>query len=144
MPGLVWRLAPSHLMTAVCGPGRQPGGKPKGGGFNVTPQEWKEVEESLNSFYSTVELRCDGYEVTLALRRIDQFKNAIFVYVNGVIKGEWLIEDCEERRRFLRPVKRSLLSQKQKAALKRISKRLRQNKEIAHRGKIAHHGKRRR
>lgn len=91
----------------------------------MTSQDWKEVEKSLKSFYSSVKLRCDGYEVTLLLRQISQFKNAILVYVNGVIKGEWLCKDCEERRRFLRPVKSSLYSQKQKAALKKISKSLR-------------------
>lgn len=77
-------------------------------------------------FYSPVELRCDGYEVALVLTRISQFKNVIKVYVNGVIKGEWLINDCEERRRFFRPVKRSVFTQKQKAAMKKVSKRLRQ------------------
>lgn len=77
-------------------------------------------------FYSSVELRCDGYEVALVLVRISQFKNVIKVYVNGVIKGEWLVNDCEERRRFFRPVKRSVFTQKQKAAMKKVSKRLRQ------------------
>lgn len=77
-------------------------------------------------FHSPVELRCDGYEVTLVLVRISQFKNGIKVYIAGVIKGEWLVNDCEERQRFFRPVKRSVFTQKQKAAMKKVSKRLRQ------------------
>lgn len=92
----------------------------------MTSQDWKEVEECLKSFYSSVQLNCDGYEITLRLERIDQFKNVIVVYVNGEWKGKWSIEDCEERRRFFRPVKKSTFSQKQKAALKKMSKRLRQ------------------
>jgi len=93
---------------------------------SITAQEWKEIEEHLKSFYSTVRLNCDGYDVALRLERIDQFKNGILVYVNGELKMKWLGEDCEERRRFLRPVKKSAFSQKQKASLKKMSKRLRQ------------------
>jgi len=91
----------------------------------VSPQDWKEVEERLKSFYLTTELRCDGWKITLILQSISQFKNAIVVYVNGVVKGEWIVKDCEERRRFLCPVKRSLYSQKQKAALRKIPKKIR-------------------
>lgn len=91
----------------------------------MTPQDWKEVEERLNLFSAIVKLRCDGYEVTLVLKRISQFKNAIMVYVNGEIRGSWLAEDCEERRRFYRPRVKSLYSQKQKAALRKVSKKLR-------------------
>jgi len=92
----------------------------------MSTQEWKQIEECLKSFYSPVKIKCDGYYVTLCLRRLDQFKNGILIYVNGEIKGKWLLEDCEERRRFFRPVKKSLYSRKQKASLKKISKRLRQ------------------
>lgn len=53
----------------------------------MTSQEWKEVEKALQSLYSLVKLNCDGYEITLCLNRITQFKNAIVIYVNGVIKG---------------------------------------------------------
>lgn len=94
-------------------------------------QDWKEAEKCLHSLYSFVKLKCDGYEVTLALRTISQFKNAILVYVNGVMKGEWMTKDCEERRRFFRPVAKSIYSQKQKAALKKISKKLRKKYGLA-------------
>lgn len=91
----------------------------------VTSQEWKEAEERLKSLWSPVKLKCDGYDLALCLERIGQFKNGILVYINGVMKMEWLAEDCEERRRFLRPVKKSVFSQKQKAALRKVSKRVR-------------------
>jgi hypothetical protein len=91
----------------------------------MTPQEWKEVEESLKSFYSLVKLRCDKYEITLCLERQNQFKNAIMIYVNGKIQWKWATQDCEERRRFWKPVHRYVHTQKVRAGLKKMSKRLR-------------------
>lgn len=96
----------------------------------MTSQDWKEVEEELKSLYSLVKLKCDGYEVALALRRISQFENAILIYVNGVMKGKWIIEDCEERRRFFQPCSKSSYSQKQKESMKKISKRLRKKYDL--------------
>ena len=55
-----------------------------------------------------VKLLIDGYEVSLALRQVSQFRNAIVVYVNGEFRGKWLTEDCEERRRFFPCKKRCL------------------------------------
>jgi hypothetical protein len=46
--------------------------------------------------------------------------------VNGEVRGAWLFEDCEERRRFMRPVKRFLYSKEQRVSYKKVSKRLRQ------------------
>lgn len=91
----------------------------------MTPEEWKEVEEKLNSLFSTVKLKVDGYELTIVLRRITQFKNAIVVYVNGQVKGEWLIKECEESRRFFREVRKSVYTTKQKKAYAKLSKKLR-------------------
>lgn len=91
----------------------------------MNPQEWKEVEKSLEDLWSLVKLKCDGYEVAFALRRISQMKNGILVFVNGGFKGKWLLEDCEERRRFLCPLKKSVYSKKQQEGLKKFSKRLR-------------------
>jgi len=90
----------------------------------VTQQEWKEVEEKLKSFYQIVELRCDNYKISLILERMDQFKNAIVVYVNGKIKGEWMTSECEESRRFFRKVTKSILSPKQKKLYNKMSKKL--------------------
>lgn len=89
----------------------------------VSQEDWKKIEEKLKSFYSIVTLNCDGYKVTLFLKRIDQFKNAIAIYVNGVVKGKWQIESCEESRRFLRPVTKSVFSPAQKAAIKKLRKK---------------------
>lgn len=67
----------------------------------MTAEQWKKVEENLQFLFSPfVKLKIDGYEVSLALRQVSQFRNAIVVYINGEFRGKWLSEDCEERRRF--------------------------------------------
>jgi len=108
----------------------QPRGSSQRGPGLLTTQDWKEVKENPKLFYSNVRLKCDGYEVTLVLGRIAQFENAILVYVNGEMRGKWLTEDCQERRRFMQPVKKSLYSQKQKAAMKKMSKKFRTKYDI--------------
>ena len=91
----------------------------------MTPQDWKDIEEKLKSFYEQVNLVCDGYRLTLKLERISQFKNAIVPYVNGKLDLKWLTEESEERRRFYKPVQSSVYSKQQKAAVKKMSKKRR-------------------
>ena len=67
----------------------------------MTADQWKEIDGKLQNVWSpVVKLKIDGYEVSLALRQVSQFRNAILVYINGEFRGKWLTEDCEERRRF--------------------------------------------
>lgn len=67
----------------------------------MTEADWKKVDEKLKCVgISSVKLKIDGYEVGLHLVQISRFKNAIAVYVNGLFRGKWLMEECEERRRF--------------------------------------------
>jgi len=86
----------------------------------MTTEEWIEVQEKLKGFYDIVKLKIDEYEVSIVLERIDQFKNGLIVYVNG----KHLTEDCEERRRFYRPVTKSILSAKQKKSFGKLSKKV--------------------
>jgi hypothetical protein len=88
----------------------------------MTSQDWKEVEKRLKSFYYIVKLNCDGYKVDLVLEQVSTMKNSIMVYVNGKFKGEWLVNDCEERRRFLRPVLKYVYSAKWRASMKKKPK----------------------
>lgn len=79
----------------------------------MTEAEWKRVEKSLRNVFSYgAKLRIDGYEVSLCLRQISQFSNAIAVYINGEFRGKWLSEDCEERRRFFCCKKKSTFKDK--------------------------------
>jgi hypothetical protein len=92
-------------------------------------EEWKEVEEKLKSFYNGVRLKCDGYELSIMLERMGQFKNCLMIYINGELKGEWLLKDCEEQRRFFQPVTRSCLTQELKKELKKMPKKIREERE---------------
>jgi hypothetical protein len=91
--------------------------------MELTKEEWIKVQERLSSLFCVVNLKIDGYNVALSLTRISTYKNAIAVYVDGGFRGKWLIEDCEERRRFLQKRERSLLSDKQMASIKKLSKK---------------------
>ena len=95
----------------------------------MTKDEWKQAEETLKSFYSPVYINADGYEVTLALERVGPYKNKVMVYIGGQFQGKWLADDCEERRRFMQKKVHSLLTPKEKAEYKKLSKR--QQKELA-------------
>lgn len=95
----------------------------------MTKEEWKKVEGAATSFYSTVHLKADGYDIALVLQRVGPYKNMIMVYVGGEFRGKWLQEDCEERRRFTQKKTHSFLDAKQKAELKDLPKRM--QKELA-------------
>lgn len=86
----------------------------------ITADDWKQIEEILKSFFKSVKLNCDGYEITLVLRQLTTFSNAIVVYVNGKFEFQWLMEDCEERRRFCCPSTRSILNKESKKAWSKL------------------------
>jgi len=88
----------------------------------MTKQEWKEVESNMQPF-GAARLKIDGYEISLAVHPVNKFKFAICIYVNGVIKGNYLTEDCEERRRFMRESKRCAYSGKHKKRMLKFGKK---------------------
>ena len=65
--------------------------------------ECLKVEQRLVFPGARVELQCDAFRVMLEVQR-DKMRMVVMVYVDGYFKGKWQIEDCEERRRFMRPV----------------------------------------
>lgn len=69
----------------------------------MTRDECRMVEQRLVFPGAQVELQCDAYRATLHVVR-DKMRMMVMVYVDGVWKGEWLLHDCQERRRFMRPV----------------------------------------
>lgn len=89
----------------------------------MTKEEWKKVEEDLKSPFRTVRLNCDGYKLSLALVRISTYQMGICPYIDGKIKGEWLLKDCEERRRFFDRGERSILTAKGKKEYAKLSKK---------------------
>tara|TARA_R110002095_G_scaffold66101_5_gene56012 strand:+ start:164 stop:607 length:444 start_codon:yes stop_codon:yes gene_type:complete len=89
----------------------------------ISKGQWKGIENTLKCQFHTVRLNCDGYEVSATLRQISDTQLGIAIYVNGELKGKWFGEDCEERRRFFRPVVRSRYRGKRKESLKKLGKR---------------------
>jgi hypothetical protein len=83
----------------------------------ITKEQWIEVSSALAHAHGSAKLRIDGYEVTLSCVRVGAMKYRILVYVDGWSKGEWIVKDCEERRRFLCPRQKNLWSAKSKANL---------------------------
>lgn len=75
----------------------------------IAPADWKRIEESLSGRFGAEHLMCDGYKLTIQRER-EKNKLVLVVYVNGVRKGEWTRQDCEERRRFFCPSTRRLFS----------------------------------
>ncbi|WP_338414747.1 hypothetical protein [uncultured Sphaerotilus sp.] len=75
----------------------------------ITPADWKRIEEALAGRFGSEKLMCDGYKLTIS-REQEKNKLVLVVYVNGVWKGEWLTNDCEERRRFFCRSERRLFS----------------------------------
>lgn len=56
-------------------------------------------------------LRCWWTDTKISVQRqyATPYKSKLAVYVNGTFRGKWLVEDCEERRRFCYCVKHSLI-----------------------------------
>ncbi len=71
--------------------------------------DWDDLKQQMASPYGYMKLKCDQYEVTLE-QRVDSKgrKWETWIFVDGVIKGEWCKPDengnpmFEETRRFLR------------------------------------------
>lgn len=85
----------------------------------MTNEEWEIVKDRLSHPFGHVSLKIDGYDVDIFVQPEKELKYCYAVYVNDHIKIEWCVNDCEERRRFMNPQKRSLLSNQQKSELKK-------------------------
>lgn len=91
----------------------------------MNKEEWEKVEKSLFGCFEKVVLLIDGLEVTVVVEPYMALKNVFTVYVNGSLKGKWLSEDCEERRRFYQKHTKNLLSRKDQKRLAREKKAIR-------------------
>lgn len=86
----------------------------------ITKEQWAVVAAELLFPHGRVELMCDGFRLTLSVEMVSKLKYGICVYVDGFFKGEWIGKDCEERRRFLRPVEKFLWPEKMRRDLIKI------------------------
>lgn len=88
--------------------------------MSITKEQWRKIEQELSHSFGSVKVKCDGFELSLTVQPVAALQYGIAVYVNGYFKGKWFVEDCEERRRFLRPVERFLWSAKQRCEMLKI------------------------
>ena len=93
----------------------------------MTKEDWAEIERSLSFAGCGVHLDCDGYKLAIQRARLTKMRDCLVIYVNGVFKGKWMKEDCQERRRFLCPREaffyKPKARAKQREMLKKWSKR---------------------
>ncbi len=83
----------------------------------MTKEDWKYVERELADPYGYIKLKIDGYEVTVNVEPEKHLKYVLTVYVGGKMKLEWLVEDCDIRRKFFQKHTKSLLTAKEKRSL---------------------------
>jgi hypothetical protein len=86
----------------------------------ITPADWSRMKANLSGLFGSEELLCDGYKLTI-VRSQNKNRLGLNIYVDGVWKGKWMTEDCEERRRFHREIVKRLYS---KADIEKMAKGL--------------------
>jgi hypothetical protein len=89
----------------------------------MTNEEWKTVEDELKSPFGHAKLKCDGYEVALVVQRYKELKFRITIYVDGWIKGKYVTEDSEIRRKFMCPRSKYVYSAKSRIEAKKMKKK---------------------
>lgn len=78
----------------------------------MTNGKWKKVEKSLRAGRN-VKLLVDGYSIELRIVKFRNYSVGVLPFINGEYKSEWLLSDCEERRRFYRTIKGCLASERE-------------------------------
>jgi len=90
-----------------------------------TKEQWVEITEQMDRLYSAVHLRCDGYLLTTNMHR-NKNKLEISIYINGVMKGEWIgcyktdDEFSDIQRKFCKVSKMAIWSKKELFSLEKI------------------------
>lgn len=92
----------------------------------MTSEDWKIVEFTLLSPFSSVKLKIDNYNVSIVCEQEKPLHYCFVVYIDGIFKCKWLMEDCDIRRRFYQQHTKSMLNSKQKKQLKHESKYVRE------------------
>lgn len=96
----------------------------------ITKEQRTIILEQLNSPFETVYLMCDGYEITLKIERY-KMKLVIGIYVNGSIKGDWLINPKDHpESKFLAIRYKSYYSPKNKAEIIKVFGKREANKRF--------------
>lgn len=93
----------------------------------MTATDWEKVENKLSYPFGGVKLRIDGHDISVMVEKESpkSLKYVLAVYVDGYIKGEWLVNDCEIRRKFYCKRTKTLLPKgfRKSPILKRMKKK---------------------
>lgn len=95
----------------------------------ITKEQWEEIEKSLSRPYGGVKLRCDGHDVS-AIVMTDKMKLVIEVYVDGFIKGEWLLNEHEIGVKFYEKKTKYTLRQKEREEARKNMNNKRLGKDL--------------
>lgn len=94
----------------------------------MTKEEWALVEQAMSGTYGMARIKADEFVVTFHRRLYSKNRLAIMTYVDGVMKAEWIDSKNEHpEQRCLRPASRFMYRPKERARLKKLSKRLRKS-----------------
>lgn len=90
----------------------------------MTKEDWQKVETALSGTYGSAKIKADEFEVTFRRGLVSKNRLAIVTYVDGYMRGIWIdaANHCPEQR-CLRPVSSPMIKAKERAALKKLSKR---------------------
>lgn len=94
-----------------------------------TKEQWLALEKGLFGSYGSAELRVDGYTLSLLKVLVGESKLEIAIYVDGHMRGEFITIDCEERRRFMRPIRSKVYTGSYRKRLEKLSNK-RMRKEL--------------
>lgn len=78
----------------------------------MTDEEWKSIEAKLAMPPAVIRLKVDGYNVTITHARVNSLRFCLAIFVDDTFKMEWVLNDCEIRRKFCSKHTKSLLSKK--------------------------------
>lgn len=83
----------------------------------ISAEQVASIERELNSAHGYIHLQCDDYRVSVQVSLLKTRTYVLFVYVDEWIRGEWLRDDCEQRRRFMCAKSMALYSAKRRAEI---------------------------
>lgn len=93
----------------------------------MTATDWEKIEKKLSYPFGGVKLRIDGHDIDVMVEKEGpkSLKYVLAVYVDGYIKGEWITNDCEIRRKFYYKRTKSLLTKyfRKSSVFKRMKKK---------------------
>ncbi|MBQ8171790.1 MAG: hypothetical protein IJZ95_07380 [Oscillospiraceae bacterium] len=95
----------------------------------MTEEEWQVAEEALRLPPARVELKIDGYHVTITHALVKSMQYCLAIYIDNKFEAKWVIEDTDIRRRFCQKHTQCWISAKDKKALHITDKQFQQLKK---------------